>query len=1091
MPNTSQWIASNNFQWVSENDSQWAGFGFKKRRKITIASSLIDATLTDFPLAIPLSTSAGIGTEDLSDIFAELKFPASDPFYDGTTFDTDRWELTGQSGNVSMSGNALQCLADSGDTSNERQGVLSKFKLDYTEDFDIRVDFEVTAGPATDKWQVAMEAYFWDQAGGSVGGAPTWDTGVLCARVYDSANGGHLFQGVVYEDTVMKTPDRDATSATKGRLRIVYNATTPSITPYHDVGAGWVSHGTFTLTNVDDADALVMVGVQTADTQPTVTAKYNNFHVYEGKVKWPDGEPNRKKIKVTLDDLITQCPVEIEHLDVDGQAGMLHTKIPTIASDVDTDIYLHFDADQPDNDDYVGDTGDVAAQAVWDSNFDAVWHMAQDPDGDAADSILDSTANGNDGTPSGTMTAADLVDGLNGAKAIDFDGTDDRINITDYKAIGGSQNRTSEIVFKVPTMTTTIRRLLSWGDDTTAGQKWHMRLQKSDESPAGALRQEIASANVQDSVGGLDDDDWHYGAATLDGATQGDVSLNVDGVEMTETYTSPGQAVNTDITGRDVKIGSGYGNTWENCDGLIGEVRISDTNRSAAWVKATYHTLFDTLITWGDQEGSWLGTWAYRRKFTIDHTLAEGRLVDFPVALSIDASCGISAADLSGLFTEISTANKKKMAIALGDKVTECFFELENWDSTNSKGIIHTKVPILQFGKDTELYIYYDSAQDENVKAGVPGDAIAANVWDEDFVGVWHLDAINALDSTVNNNDGTASGNTALVDGLNGAKACEFDAASDHIDCGSAAVLDDIQSKTIEAVCYADTNGENTSGRILDKTTSGNAGWTLIMANGNDQAVYIHDASGGQGLWAQDIGITVSYSTWYHLAIRHDLASINNDPFIYLNGVSQALQEVSTPSGSWVSDASANLWIGDRKDDDRCFDGKISEVRISNVVRSEAWLKATYETLFDTFGSWSAEEEAPPMGGDIVVTLEAPAEITYSVPAALVSVTIEAAAPAEITYSVPQALAGVGVDLAAPAEITYSVPAATVIQNLNAIGIMSKPNVTASKPSATATGIRPNATATAKKPSATITAKKPSATATGSGPSATVTAKGD
>ena len=103
--------------------------------------------------------------------------------------------------------------------------------------------------------------------------------------------------------------------------------------------------------------------------------------------------------------------------------------------------------------------------------------------------------------------------------------------------------------------------------------------------------------------------------------------------------------------------------------------------------------------------------------------------------------------------------------------------------------------------------------------------------------------------------------------------------------------------------------------------------------------------------------------------------------------------------------------------------------------------------------------------------MEAPAEITLSVPAAVVSVGIDMGVPAEITYSAPGfAGVGVGVDVGTP-EITYAVPSSTVVQNLNAIGIMSKPNVSAKKPSATATAKQPSVTATGAKPSVTATAK--------------------
>jgi len=36
--------------------------------------------------------------------------------------------------------------------------------------------------------------------------------------------------------------------------------------------------------------------------------------------------------------------------------------------------------------------------------------------------------------------------------------------------------------------------------------------------------------------------------------------------------------------------------------GYIDELRLADVPRSAAWIKATYNTLWDTLLTYGSEE---------------------------------------------------------------------------------------------------------------------------------------------------------------------------------------------------------------------------------------------------------------------------------------------------------------------------------------------------------------------------------------------------------------------------------------------------------------------------------------------------------
>jgi len=128
-----------------------------------------------------------------------------------------------------------------------------------------------------------------------------------------------------------------------------------------------------------------------------------------------------------VSDVETQLYTEIEYWDWSNEQAWLWTKIPTISSGIDIDIYLYYDSTQNDNIDYIGDTGSTPAQNVWNSNFKAVFHLTQDPTG-GSNCILDSTSNNNHGTPQGSMTSDDLVDGKIG-KALEFDGSNDWIQI--------------------------------------------------------------------------------------------------------------------------------------------------------------------------------------------------------------------------------------------------------------------------------------------------------------------------------------------------------------------------------------------------------------------------------------------------------------------------------------------------------------------------------------------------------------------------------------------------------------------------------------------------------------------------------------
>lgn len=155
---------------------------------------------------------------------------------------------------------------------------------------------------------------------------------------------------------------------------------------------------------------------------------------------------NSKKIAVTTSNGVTQNYVEIENWDNGNTVAWLWTKVPTVVSGIDADIYLYYDNSKADNTDYVGDVGSAPAQDVWDDNFVGVWHMSQDPTGGAG-CIKDSTSNSNDGTPGGSMTSGDLVDGKVG-KALDFDGSDDKIVLTTDDGLFALNSITVESVVK-------------------------------------------------------------------------------------------------------------------------------------------------------------------------------------------------------------------------------------------------------------------------------------------------------------------------------------------------------------------------------------------------------------------------------------------------------------------------------------------------------------------------------------------------------------------------------------------------------------------------------------------------------------------
>jgi hypothetical protein len=302
--------------------------------------------------------------------------------------------------------------------------------------------------------------------------------------------------------------------------------------------------------------------------------------------------------KLSIQSGTTQLPVEIEHWDEVNQKAVLHTKVPTYAAAADGELILSYDSSQEDNDDYVGETGSTPAQSVWDSNFAAVYHMAQDPSGGAG-CILDSTANANHGTPAGSMTSDDLVDGMYG-KALDFDGTDDYVDLN-AKLIDHSGDRTIEAFYN--TMVETGQTLYSdVYHHTTSVGTWIYLRSDSDEIRIYEVRGVSNQAPLYPigATFGFYDGDWHQFAFVWDGtATANSAKIYNDGtVALQATASYPAISATSQYNSR---LGGHYDDSGFlsfPLSGKISEFRISNTVRSDDWIKLTHLSLTDQLITW-------------------------------------------------------------------------------------------------------------------------------------------------------------------------------------------------------------------------------------------------------------------------------------------------------------------------------------------------------------------------------------------------------------------------------------------------------------------------------------------------------------
>lgn len=303
---------------------------------------------------------------------------------------------------------------------------------------------------------------------------------------------------------------------------------------------------------------------------------------------------NYKKIMIIDSASGVELYVEVEDWDDSGETARLwvsRSGWSIYDSSQRTACFFYYDNDKDDNANVVL-VG--SGTNIWDSNYLAVFHMADTPTGSTGD-ILDATTN-YDGTSSG-MGSGDQDPGkINGS--LNFDDYNNKVNIGD--------------------ISTTNITVTAWAKLTTDAQD-EIIVNKGYTSHVDpyyeyhfVARQQDGYARFAVAVGGvyygtnstlaIDDGSWHFVAGIYDGSV---VSCMVDGGNKGQN-TNPSGNINNYAT--DALIGA-YTNLPDvgvnyYANGLIDEVRISNTARSEDWLLMSYETQRDNFITWGTVEYS-------------------------------------------------------------------------------------------------------------------------------------------------------------------------------------------------------------------------------------------------------------------------------------------------------------------------------------------------------------------------------------------------------------------------------------------------------------------------------------------------------
>jgi hypothetical protein len=331
--------------------------------------------------------------------------------------------------------------------------------------------------------------------------------------------------------------------------------------------------------------------------------------------------------------------------------------------------------------------------------------------------------------------------------------------------------------------------------------------------------------------------------------------------------------------------------------------------------------------------GWWDYSFRMRRKLTFNNAGQTENLTGFPVLVRLD-STRVNYAKTQNAGEDIRFVDS--------DNATVLAHEIELWNETGSS-YVWVRVPQIDGSSTTDhIYMYYDNP-------AAPDGQNPGGVWDANFQMVQHLEEGSGQhqDSTSNGND-----STVVLVAAQGAPGGPIDGAdtftgTHRVEVADSASLDmtAADSFTVEAWINTLSGGDQV---VVSKEEDAVSEYQLWLASGT-AAFWLHD---GPDVARADSVATLNNGAWHYVVGRWDETTSTAEVFV--NGVSVG----SDSNGSLDAMSGANsLFIGEEGDANGGFnfDGRIDEVRVSKVARSNDWIRAQRLSMIDVFATYGAE----------------------------------------------------------------------------------------------------------------------------------------
>jgi hypothetical protein len=323
--------------------------------------------------------------------------------------------------------------------------------------------------------------------------------------------------------------------------------------------------------------------------------------------------------------------------------------------------------------------------------------------------------------------------------------------------------------------------------------------------------------------------------------------------------------------------------------------------------------------------------WTYRKKLIIDKTNIIEDLNEYTVLISTIDSDLKSKTQSSG--NDILFMNNSGIAKRL-------YHEIEKYDDSTGEIVAWVNIPHVYSEKNTSFYIYYGNPYCKNQQT-------SEKTWDSYHKAVFHMrekeDGI--FDSTKNkNNCETVIGNPNYNQIGKIGNAIEFEKSYEEA-FEDGDIFDGLEEMTVEA--WINLESYHSSHCMI---ASHEDAWYFHVHREFD-AVIFGTHGGVHNSLARD-NIKCPLDQWYYVA--GSWSDSQDRMQLFANGILKDtyIEELS------MQESDDHFAIGYQDNSGNHFDGKLDEIRISNIERSESWLSTNYKNQNEPYNfiSFGPEE---------------------------------------------------------------------------------------------------------------------------------------